>query len=138
MEYIDIDSVLKELKPDVTEKEEVYLSIYTVGQCYGGPEEGGWYYNRHEFKGAKLYQTLDLAHAAAEKLMSWIANENEELRVQVNEQIANMPDGPDPYLDTEGYIPIGFSVHENMQIVFEKEPGKICREEEKEGRPHYE
>lgn len=27
-----------------TEGEIVYFSVYTVGQCYGGPEEGGWYY----------------------------------------------------------------------------------------------
>ena len=135
---IDINAVMDELGPDIKGQEEVYLSIYTVHQCYGGPEEGGWYYNRHSFEGAKLYQDIALAEAGAEKLMDWIAKENEQLRQQVNEHISNMPDGPDPYLDTEGYIPIGFSVDDNMQIVFEKQPGHICRKEEEEGRPHYE
>lgn len=26
----------------------LYLNVYEVGRIYGGPEEGGWWYNHHE------------------------------------------------------------------------------------------
>jgi hypothetical protein len=27
---------------------KVYVSVYAVSRCYGGPEEGGWYYDWYE------------------------------------------------------------------------------------------
>jgi hypothetical protein len=24
---------------------KLYVNVYSVGRCYGGPEEGGWYYD---------------------------------------------------------------------------------------------
>lgn len=30
----------------------VYLSVYRLNRCYGGPEEGGWYYDNYEFEAA--------------------------------------------------------------------------------------
>ena len=27
----------------------IHLNVYEIDRCFGGPEEGGWYYNRGEF-----------------------------------------------------------------------------------------
>ena len=29
------------------------VNVYSVGRAYGGPEEGGWWYNRGEFRGCE-------------------------------------------------------------------------------------
>jgi hypothetical protein len=39
--YRDVDV---ELPPDT----EVYVNVYEVSRCYGGPEEGGWWYDWEE------------------------------------------------------------------------------------------
>ena len=26
-----------------------YLNVYIIGRAYGGPEEGGWWYDYHEW-----------------------------------------------------------------------------------------
>jgi hypothetical protein len=31
-----------------TERHICYISVYSVGQAYGGPEEGGWWYTTYE------------------------------------------------------------------------------------------
>jgi len=33
-------------------KKICFLSVYTVGQMYGGPEEGGWYYGQYLLEAA--------------------------------------------------------------------------------------
>ena len=36
------------VRVDLPEDEIVFVNVYTVNRCYGGPEEGGWYYNWYE------------------------------------------------------------------------------------------
>jgi len=35
----------------MSETERFYVSQYTVDRCYGGPEEGGWYYDWEDLDG---------------------------------------------------------------------------------------
>lgn len=36
-----------------------YLSVYEVHRCYGGPEEGGWWYDAYEFTGVSFPFTAE-------------------------------------------------------------------------------
>ena len=39
------------------EKAKHFVNVYTVEQCYGGPEEGGWWYSYYNFQGCHgLYE----------------------------------------------------------------------------------
>lgn len=67
--------------PEERTAEYVSMAIYSTHQCYGGPEEGGWYYAA----GSRLNETLrafkeeDLAEAEAyyNKLLAEVAELNE-------------------------------------------------------------
>lgn len=37
-----------------TSRVTAYLSVYRVHRCYGGAEEGGWWYDAYEFMGASF------------------------------------------------------------------------------------
>ena len=103
-----------------------YVSTYKIDQCYGGPEEGGWWYDWYT-----LVDTLNV--------------DNEDVAIPVRQarlgslekakcHAASIPEGNSPYLDTEGYIPTGFSVETRYDIVIEEQPGDNSTTE----RPHYE
>lgn len=49
-------------------KKEVYVSVYEVSRCYGGPEEGGWWYNWLEYTGRSLCRRVKKAARVAEAL----------------------------------------------------------------------
>ena len=43
---------------------QAFISIYEVDRCYGGPEEGGWWYDHWTHLGSDSYDTQEaLAHA---------------------------------------------------------------------------
>lgn len=49
-----------------------YVNLYQTTQCYGGPEEGGWYYEEgvyHSCMGA--YSSQEEAQKKADRLRSW-------------------------------------------------------------------
>ncbi len=41
-----------------------YVSLYVENRCYGGPEDGGWYYDRCTLESSQWYPTRELAEAA--------------------------------------------------------------------------
>lgn len=49
------------------------IAVYEVDRCYGGPEEGGWWYDTGELKkilGVKRDE--DEAYATARRLNAWL------------------------------------------------------------------
>lgn len=54
-----------ELKPVIPHG--VYVTIYKRYQCYGGPEEGGWYYHNLVPLYSKKYQSRERALAVAHR-----------------------------------------------------------------------
>lgn len=46
-----------------------YVNVYEVHRCYGGPEEGGWWFDEgHPVRTGTPFDTLDEAEAEAERL----------------------------------------------------------------------
>ena len=132
---IDLNEILEELEPDVMPK-GTWLSVYTTSQYYGGPEEGGWWYNATEFEGGKYYPTREEAQKALDRLNVWAEEESKKKQRAVDERLANLPEGPDPYLDTEGYIPRHQQGSEEYRLVLESNPGE--QDSSNEPAPTYE
>ena len=41
-----------------------YISLYRHSRCYGGPEEGGWWYSTYELMGYIPFASIEQAEAA--------------------------------------------------------------------------
>jgi len=44
-----------------------YVTTYKKTQCYGGPEEGGWWYDVYVAVGTKKYSSNKVAEQVAQK-----------------------------------------------------------------------
>ena len=53
-----------------------FVNVYRIDRCYGGPEEGGWYYNKGEFLGCygmygnHRYRRAERVKEIVEKILS--------------------------------------------------------------------
>jgi hypothetical protein len=53
---------------DAQTPETFYVCLVESCQCYGGPEEGGWYYQDNNLVAFQGFSTEELATAAADKI----------------------------------------------------------------------
>jgi hypothetical protein len=112
-----------------------YVSVYQIENLYGGPEEGGWWYDWYTYLGAVYHETEDAAEKAAEKTREQASYTNEQGKQDRANATANMPEGNSPYLDTEGYIPVGWGDGGKLTVRIEQyPPGELAEDQE---RPHY-
>lgn len=63
---------------DVTPK--LYVNIYLSDRVYGGPEEGGWWYDCGSVEQIILCETTDEALEKYEEMQGWADNENKDRR----------------------------------------------------------
>ena len=135
MKYTEADIILQDVdfEPKTEKDESCWLSVYLVSRAYGGPEEGGWWYNEYEFMGGKLYPNWDTAEKALE-----IAQEtakqmtNEVDRAPYYDVLGDEPNSSYP----EGYIPTGWSDGGEYRVIIENTRGE--NDTTKLARPHYE
>ena len=52
-----------------------FVNVYRTKQCYGGPEEGGWYYTEGEFLGCYGMYAPDRANLAAQRVKALMNEE---------------------------------------------------------------
>ena len=64
--------------PEFKAAERVYVSIYRVAQHYGGPEEGGWWYYRHQFVGGVPMFNREEAEAFIAQMQRQVDKRNRE------------------------------------------------------------
>jgi len=126
--------------PGYKEADRVYVSVYRRHQCYGGPEEGGWWYDRNEFIGAVEFQDRESAEKWLAVAKHGIENRNREEAPERYRAMANLPD-PDKeplpdFPDCEGYIPQGWDDGGELYITIEESRGE--QDNSNEPRPHYE
>lgn len=97
-------------------KTKFFLNVYVTNQAYGGPEEGGWYYNVGEFvRCAGTFFNEEHARAERDALQAHI------------DKTENDPRGP--YADRNSVLCEG-----EARVHIERFPG----EDYPQSRPHYE
>jgi len=105
-----------------------YVNIYDVGQAYGGPEEGGWWYATGEF-----IETVGTAatREAAMALRDTIEERQTAYRMGLGQHdgVDANGDGDDSYLMRGGRWGEG-----TLKAWVEEHPGRSFPTE----RPHYE
>lgn len=117
---------------DLREEGPFFVSTYEVARAFGGPEEGGWWYDAFTYidtrEGKKAFNTREEAEQVATKLNEQYRSSNEDLGS--SKGFEHLPE------DTEdSQIPRGFSGDARaMTAIVEKVKG----EHRTTGRPHYE
>lgn len=54
---------------------EVYVSVYEVTRCYGGPEEGGWWYDWYHYTGKSYTRRLTQARRVQKEVLASLQDE---------------------------------------------------------------
>lgn len=66
-----------------------YVALYFCQQCYGGPEEGGWYYDSGERKGkVKAFATKQEARKFQERAQRCMDAWHEENKVPLHSSVS--------------------------------------------------
>jgi len=135
---VDLEDLYKTHQMSKSEK-PVYVSVYEVSRAYGGPEEGGWWYDDYSLESSKKFYDRSEAEAFANTLENGIeqsgANEEDISSARGMDQYPD-PSGGDPMYDhSDADIPVGFSgLARNYRVVIEDVQG----ERASRGAPHYE
>ena len=130
----DLKDAFNKAFPEAEIPEQVYLSLYEKEQRYGGPEEGGWWYTWYTLCSYMSFPSREVAEEAENKLKDQVAEENRQRETLRHKRTANMPEGPDPYLDTEGYIPRNWGDGGEYRLFIEESIGSLSEEQ---STPHY-
>ena len=131
MSGMNIEALVEKIKaaPDFEAGSPCFLSVYEVGECYGGPEEGGWWYSAHGYEGSIPCASRAEAELLRERLEAEVNAEREPFR-PAYAALGEEPSSSYP----EGYIPSGWCAESKYRVLIEDRRG----EHESHGRPHYE
>lgn len=117
----------------------IYVSLYEIERCYGGPEEGGWWYDSYQLISTKKFFDEEEAHKFQEFLEKDVeesgANDEDLSSSRGFDQYPDPSNGDPMYDHSDNDIPVGFSgLASNQVVVIEK----VAGERETNERPHYE
>lgn len=103
----------------------LYVNVYDVTSEYGGPEEGGWYYDAGEFLEGHPAANAQQAEAIKKRLEAQYGVQNAERQpfgtTMLNDPEAEIPEDwePDSQGDDESYV----HYEGEIQVVIEDQPG---------------
>lgn len=126
-------------QPDFKQAKPVAVSIYRHERCFGGPEEGGWWYDVYQFEGGKPFTSREEAEAWLEVAKTEVERMNREeapARARAFECLPDEDEQPCPANCPEGYIPSDWSDGGELMVVVEDVMGEM--DNTREPRPHYE
>lgn len=111
--------------PEFQPGERVYVSVYRRHQSYGGPEEGGWWYNRSEFVGGIPMPNREQAEAFLDGMERQVEEENRKEAPARHRAMASLPgEDQDTAYHSEGYIPAGWSDGGELYVTIEERLGE--------------
>lgn len=116
-----------------------FVSIYNRSQHYGGPEEGGWWYDRIILAGSLPFQTREAAELWLAVAKAEVQRMNRAAAPARARAHAALPDPdlvPCPAGTGEGFIPNDWSDGGELWITIEETAGQS--DNSAEPRPHYE
>lgn len=112
-----------------------HVSVYRRTRCYGGCEEGGWWYDRNELVGSIPFPTEEEAHQWLDAAKAEVEAENRRTAPARHRAMARLPDADTAY-SGEGYIPAGWSDGGELFVIVEERCGEAHNMDEE--APHYE
>ena len=136
---MNVTSLAQEImeSPEFKAAERVYVSIYRVAQHYGGPEEGGWWYYRHQFVGGVPMPNREQAEAFIAQMQRQVDKRNREEAPERHRAMAALPgEDCDTAYHGEGFIPNGWSDGGELEVRIEETLGS--GDTTHEPTPHYE
>jgi hypothetical protein len=135
-----IESLVEHIQADPNYKPAngAYVSIYRRSQHFGGPEEGGWWYDRITLEGSKWFVSREEAERFLEASKAHVERMNKEEAPDRARAFASLPSEDDccPSGYPEGYIPNGWSDGGELYVTVEDRQGQA--DNSNEPRPHYE
>ena len=120
--------------PDLEKAEPCYVSVYRDERQYGGPEEGGWWYNVYTLEGGVPFITREAAEKFMEEKQAEVTVTNKEEEPDRWEAMANLPDD-EPAGYPEGFIPTGWGDGGKLWVTIETALGS--HDNSQEPRPYY-
>lgn len=126
-------------QPDYKQAQGAWVSIYRTSRHFGGPEEGGWWYDRTTLEGSKYFPSEEEAAAFLDQAKQRIEEMNQEEAPMRARACASLPDEDEvccPAGYSEGYIPNDWSDGGELFICVETQLG--VSDNSREPRPHYE
>lgn len=120
---------------DYDTAQEHFVSVYRKEQRFGGPEEGGWWYDTWMFDGSIRFPSENTAVqflAVSRAIIEQRNSANAPLR---HRALAALPDVATAFHD-EGWIPLGWGDGGILHVIVEARAGE--HDNSNEARPHYE
>jgi hypothetical protein len=122
-------------EPQYDEAQACFVSLYRKEQQYGGPEEGGWWYDVWTLDGSMRFPTRQAAETYLQAAKAVVEVRNRKEAPARHRAMAALPDIDTGYHD-EGYIPLGWSDGGEWHVCVEDRQGSL--DNSQDGRPHYE
>jgi hypothetical protein len=104
--------------PEFVKAEPCFVSIYNHERCFGGPEEGGWWYDVYTLEGGKPFLSREAAETYLTQADIEVQKRNRDNAPARAQAMANLPDDEPAGYD-EGYIPTRWSDGGELWIVIE-------------------
>lgn len=120
---------------EFNEAKQTFVSIYRCQQCFGGPEEGGWWYNRLILEGSIPFPAKEDAEKWLDEAKKQVEKQNEIEAPDRHKAMENLPDEENAYYD-EGFIPLGWNDGGELWVTVEEVRGNS--DNSRDPRPHYE
>lgn len=124
--------------PETEQAEPCFVSVYRTQRCYGGHEEGGWWYDVRAWQGGRRFPSRADAEAYLAQKQAEIDAQNRAEAPSRARAMAALPDcDEEPLPDAgEGYIPPSWSDGGTLDVVIEEQ--RAQSDNTHEPRPHYE
>ncbi len=136
---IDLDTIYKEFRTKHESSKPIYVSLYEVDRCYGGPEEGGWWYDAYHLLSTKKFFDAEEAQTFCDALNQSIEksglNDEDLSSSRGFDQYPDPSNGDPMYDHSDDDIPIGFSGLATNQRAYVED---VAGENETKEVPHYE
>jgi hypothetical protein len=117
------------------EREQWFVSVYRTARAYGGPEEGGWWYDVNAHEGSIAFASRAAAESFLEQAEAQAAERNREEAPARHRAMANLPDHDSASYD-EGYIPNGWHDGGEYMVLIEQKAGEA--DNTNQPKPYYE
>lgn len=126
-----------ESHPEFNVPQGGWVSVYNRSQHYGGPEEGGWWYDVNTLVGSVWFPSVEDADLWLAAAKEEVERENRATDPERWRAMASLPgEDCDTAYHDEGYIPTGWTDGGKLWVVIEERRGE--RDNSNEPRPHYE